>query len=97
MDKSDPKYLKMDDKWMFPKSYFEDLAERFGFSRCLVEPIGSPDARVETKMRVHMKGYGKSYEHLPNWFREMVAEFDANLPPAMQADIMGDAIIVFVK
>ena len=97
LDKSDPKFLKMDDKWMFPRQYFADLAKQSGCSDYFLAPIGSPNEQIMGKMAVHMRGYGGQFEDLPDWIIDMINDFDANIPESMRQEFIGDAVVVFKK
>ncbi|GEM_PF-867676 len=96
-DKDQPQFLKMDDKWMFTREYFLDIAERSGFSACHIQPIGDPARQVSGKLQVHMKGFGQAIKDLPVWVQQLLDEVEAGIPTALRSQVLGDAILVLVK
>lgn len=99
IDKSHPRFLKMDDKWMFPKRYLMDTAEKAGFSDFHIKPMGNPKARIRTKINSHMVvGFGIQMSELPDWIIDIIDEFDSQLPEYMaREDIIAESLIVLVK
>jgi len=93
-DKELPQYLRMDDKWMFTKEYFRDIASRAGFRKCLIQPIGNPDQQIRAKLQVHMKGHGTTVAALPKWIQDLIDELEAGIPKPLRGQILGDAIVV---
>lgn len=96
-DKSDPKYMKFDDKWNFTRSYFDDLAERHGFSNCTHFPIGNLDAPFESKARVHLRGKAGEGDPLPEWAWEIIREYDRNTSRELRQDLPIEAVVMLTK
>lgn len=77
-DKSAPIYRQMDDKWYFTRRYFEEFAERFGFSRCTIYPLHGPERQFERQTEVYLRlALNRAHKDLPEWAWEMLRQFDA--------------------
>ena len=42
-DKADPRFLKLDDKWLFTRDYFIQAGKNAGFSETIILPLNTGD------------------------------------------------------
>lgn len=96
-DKSDPKYMRFDDKWNFTLAWFHRLAEASGFTKCTHFAIGNPDAPFESKARVHLKGKTGDQDPLPEWAWDIIREYDRNTSKELRQDLPVEAVVVLTK
>ncbi|MGB3404532.1 MAG: class I SAM-dependent methyltransferase [Microcoleaceae cyanobacterium] len=97
IDKSNPKFLKMDDKWMFVRDYLSELVDKYGFKNLSILPIGNAKKVVRTKLDTHFRAVKISFSDLPVWFSQMVDEVDNNIPDKLRREIITEAAIIFTN
>jgi ubiquinone/menaquinone biosynthesis C-methylase UbiE len=97
-DKSAPIFHKIDDKWLFTKSYFDKLGKAIGFSDIIVYPLYSgPDMffnQIKTYLRL---GLGLSEKDLPDWVLEYIHQYDGHFSPDLHGEIFMEGGLVFIK
>jgi ubiquinone/menaquinone biosynthesis C-methylase UbiE len=97
-DKSAPLYQQLDDKWLFPKAYFQDLARRSGFSDCLIYSLHPHDAKLEretvTLMRLAIQ---QPPEAAPEWVWHIIKAHDDKVPKERKPEVLLEACVVFKR
>jgi ubiquinone/menaquinone biosynthesis C-methylase UbiE len=88
----------LDDKWVFPRSYLEEIANRFG-CKVAVLPLDPGTTPFTTKAVQSLELYGglKAGENLPREAIDVLNRYDAAFSPSGRADIPIEAAITFTK
>ncbi len=96
--KDDPRYQKLDDKWLFTRTFFEKHASSCGFSSCVIQPIDKAEGlfrrQVEFRLRVVLN---KSLQCLPSWALRRIDAFDRCFSDDFRSELIVDGSIVLVK
>jgi len=95
-DKSPKQFLKIDDKWMFTKTYFYNLAKKNNFSECIIYPIIEPSHAFEDKVKVHLK-FIEAASEFPEWAWEIIQEYDKIFSNDAKNDLIIEGTIIFKK
>ncbi len=95
-DKSNPMFLRLEDKWMFSKSYFQELAKDSGFSLCMVYGPLRNKSLLEDKIKVHMR-HSIGEESLPGWAWDKIKEMDASFTTDFKQENPTELAIVLRK
>ena len=97
-DKTHPDFLRLDDKWIFTKAYFFELADRFGFSKCLVNAINTVPNMFQDQLEMRLRvSLNLEPSAVPNWVWRKVCDFDTFFSQDMKEDLLIDGTIVMVK
>lgn len=95
-DKSNPMFLKLEDKWMFSKSYFHELADQYGFSFCSVYGPLQTKSLLEDKIRVHLR-HSLGDSALPGWAWDKIREMDASFTTDFKRENPTELAVVLGK
>ena len=96
-DKTDDVYQEIDDKWLFSKAYFEEIALSAGFSSVIVENIHEPKGQLSSLIATFLRiGAMSSIEDLPQWARSYCYDADKMFLESA-SEITTEAIVVFKK
>lgn len=94
-DKSNSKYLEIDDKWLFTRSYIEDCAARCGYSYLHVYPIHPTDTPFKRQTVTNLKlGLGCDESVLPNWAWDIIDYYDNFFSNSLKKDLLIEGAIV---
>jgi ubiquinone/menaquinone biosynthesis C-methylase UbiE len=97
-EKSSPLLGQMDDKWLFTKSYIEEMAEKAGFSQCRIYPLHALDQQFANQIEVNLRlGCGKGREVLPQWAWEMVQHYEEHFSPDCKRDLLIEGGVILRK
>jgi SAM-dependent methyltransferase len=69
-------YADKEDKWLFPRSFFEDAAAGCGFARALVEPLDPGPRPISAKVTSQFRLLRLD---APQWVLKVVEEFEGSL------------------
>jgi ubiquinone/menaquinone biosynthesis C-methylase UbiE len=95
-DKTDPVFSKIDDKWLFTKEYFKEIASN-DFSECLIHnPF--PRCSLEAKTEINLKSaMGKGRSALPQWAWEMIQEYDRYCSGDLRKEMIFEGCVILKK
>jgi ubiquinone/menaquinone biosynthesis C-methylase UbiE len=89
---------RLDDKWLFRKSYFEDLARAHGFAECTIHPLGgeAPSCEKYVESLLHV-GLQKQRDALPPWAWETIRATEERIPEATRRESLIEGCIIFKR
>ncbi len=100
-DKSHPEFASVDDKWLFTRQYFEELAERYHFSDCLLYPLYPLELvttqfvlQTEINLRLVL---GKGREALPDWAWQIIERYDNAFSEDLKKELLLEGTVIFTK
>ena len=97
-DKSAPIFSRIDDKWLFTRSYFESLAEEAGFSDCEIYPLNPPEQQFARQIAVNLRlGLGLDRSALPGWAWNIVELYEENFSIDLKRDLLIEAGVILTK
>ncbi|MGA2618008.1 MAG: class I SAM-dependent methyltransferase [Thermoguttaceae bacterium] len=97
-DKSDPIFMRLDDKWLFTTHFFQEQSRRHGFARCTTYSLISPERPFEQKMEVLLRaGLGRTREALPAWAWQEIGKHDRSFSPQGHRDCIYEGGILLEK
>lgn len=91
---------ELDDKWLFSRSFFEDIAKEMGLKKVIV--YSNHSAALDTLFEDYMKqnlwlGRGLKQEALPGWAWEIVREVDKAVTNEMKEDFLIEGTVILQK
>ena len=96
--RSDPIYRKLDDKWMFTRSFFERLAAEQGWAQVLSYALHPSPDQLRKQAAVHLRlGAGLGPEALPDWAWAVIDEVDAGISEDLREELAVEAAVLFRK
>ena len=97
-EKSSPLFAQIDDKWLFTKSYVEEVAEKAGFSECRIYPLHPPEQQFAKQLEVNLRlGLGKERKALPQWAWEMIQHYEECFSPDLKRDLLIEGGVILRK
>lgn len=97
-DKSSPLIQQMDDKWLFTRRYFEEIADKAGFSDCVIYPLHATDHQFAKQIEVNLRlGIGKGQEALPQWAWEIIQQYDEFFSADLKSDLLIEGGVILRK
>jgi SAM-dependent methyltransferase len=101
-DKSAPIFRRIDDKWLFTRSYFEELAASLGDVAVEIEPLNPSDEPFVLQTRTYLRlGLGLSSEDaaaaLPAWAWDVLRGFDAAFSRELKRDLPVEGSVIFTR
>lgn len=97
-NKLDPLFCHLDDKWLFTRTYFEELAQSTGFGKVVLFPINSTDHLISRQVQVLLRlGAGLSGDVLPDWANRSLQEMDAHFSAELRQELIIEACVLFRK
>jgi ubiquinone/menaquinone biosynthesis C-methylase UbiE len=98
MDKSDPKFQSMDDKWLFTRQYFEEMKKAIGFQELIIFPIKDVQNLFFEQINVYLElVFGTGISLLPEWANAQIHTFDDHFSHHLRQDLMTEGGILFRK
>jgi SAM-dependent methyltransferase len=96
---SDFSWRQLDDKWLFTRSYFEDIAEEVGASDVHVEHIHHAENLFANQTGVIMESYYSiARSELKEWGWEIIRRFDEDFfSIGQKRDLYIEAMVTFTK
>jgi ubiquinone/menaquinone biosynthesis C-methylase UbiE len=100
-DKTAPIFQRIDDKWLFTRSYFEKVAAELGVS-VVIEPLNKGDTPFLSQTQTYLRlALGMSLDNailaLPNWASDILRAVDAAFSPELKRDLPIEASIVLTR
>jgi SAM-dependent methyltransferase len=93
--RDDPRFLEMDDKWMFTRSFFEAAARRGSWTGCIVHPLHDATAPLADQTRVNLKlGSGLDADALPAWAWARIAACEQSFSPAARHELAFECAVL---
>lgn len=89
-------YIQLEDKWMFPRGFFETTAKAEGCDVTIFSVSPSNQGTYEAIMDLLYKGTGDKVE-MPAWATELLTSNDAVLTPNLREELLHVGCIVFHK
>ncbi len=97
-EKTSPLLQQMDDKWLFTKHSFEEMADQAGFSEWQIYPLHPPELQFAKQVEVILRlGIGKGREALPQWAWEIVQYYDECFSPDLKTDLLIEGGVILRK
>ncbi|MGE3297449.1 MAG: class I SAM-dependent methyltransferase [Porticoccaceae bacterium] len=97
-DKSSPLFARLDDKWLFTKSFLEELAAHAGFSECRIYPLHSPERQFANQIEVNLRlGLGRNRTALPQWAWSIIQRCDEHFSPDLKRDLLIEGAVLLKK
>jgi SAM-dependent methyltransferase len=101
-DKSAPIFQRIDDKWLFTRSYFEDVAAAIGGVSVEINQLNPSSEPFLLQTRSYLRlALGLSQEQaaaaLPEWAWDILRQIDATFSPELQRDLLVEGSVVFTR
>ncbi len=97
-DKEKEIFRHIDDKWLFTRSYFEELAREHGFRRCTVTPLLAPADMFAAQTASYLRlGLGLGRDALPPWAWRRIRRLDEFFSPEAKEDLVIEGAIVLER
>jgi ubiquinone/menaquinone biosynthesis C-methylase UbiE len=97
-DKSAPIYKQLDDKWLFPRIYFEDLARQQGFAGCTIYSLHQNETQLEKETEVLVRlAIQQPREAVPDWAWDILKQHDEAIPLEKKPECLLEACVMFHK
>lgn len=97
-DKSVPVFEKLDDKWLFTRSYFERIQQKVGFRELTIYPLHSTASPFLANILAYLQiVLGLDESALPAWALEYIREMDAHFSAELRSELLVEAGVVFKK
>lgn len=98
IDKSGEIFQRIDDKWLFTRSYFEDQAQATGFQRVHVYPLHGTVNQFSSQIQTYLRlGLQTDYKALPEWAREYISKMDQHFTPEVRRELLIEGCVIFDK
>ena len=95
MDRTDPRFLELDDKWMFDPAFFEDLARHGRWDECIVAPTQGTQSPLCEQTRVNLRlGMSLPADALPAWAWDRLRDVEAAFSPAARRALLFEGAVV---
>jgi ubiquinone/menaquinone biosynthesis C-methylase UbiE len=99
-DKSAPFYQQIDDKWLFTRSYFEEIAAAIGAEKVEIIPLNDIENsfRVQTEINLQLVlgiGADTARNSAPDWAWDIVACYDNAFSKDAKRDLPFEAAVLF--
>lgn len=96
--KTDPVFEKMDDKWLFSKSFFEKIGEETGFRDTSVFSIHDTTHPFSGQMKTILRlGLGLEESALPGWVWSYLQEKDQHFSEELRGELLLEGCVIFTK
>jgi ubiquinone/menaquinone biosynthesis C-methylase UbiE len=97
-DKNDPRFLKLDDKWLFTRDYFIEAGRNAGFTTTTIVPLNCGENLFENQARVVIHEYCDiPKDEWPKWANDVICDFDKMTPPSFKEQLLVEGSIIFRK
>lgn len=94
LDKTNPFFVGLDDKWAFTRQYFERLVDEYGFKKCAIYPINKTENPFGSLIKTHSSGNNVK---LPDWVWSIVNEYEDNFSVDLKQDLLTEGTIIYIK
>jgi len=97
-NKSLPVYTQIDDKWLFTRHYFLELASRYGFSECIIYPLHPAEDQLKNHTEIYLRlASDLPGEALPGWAWKIIARYDHAFSDDAMKDMLIEAAVILRK
>ncbi len=97
-DKSQPDFARIDDKWLFTRSFFEEHAQLAGFSDCEIYPANPPAGQFSRQFEVSLRlGLNRDRTALPPWAWTIIDEYDNAFSIDLMKDLLPEGVVILRK
>lgn len=94
-DKSGDVYRRIDDKWLFTRSYIEERARQAGFTQVTIYPLHDIERPFSRQTEVNLQlALAAPRERLPAWAWDILDYFDRVFSAEMKRDLMIEGCII---
>jgi ubiquinone/menaquinone biosynthesis C-methylase UbiE len=94
-EKSVQRFQQVEDKWLFTRHYFSEVAERAGFSHCTIYPLHAAERQFERQTEVNLRlGAGLDRNALPPWAWEIIQHYDNVFSADLKQDLLIEGGII---
>jgi ubiquinone/menaquinone biosynthesis C-methylase UbiE len=98
MNKSDPIFDAIDDKWLFTRAYFERQRRACGFSSLRIFPLNRMDKPFSSQIVTHLRlCLDKTAEALPPAAWQIASRYDEMLSDDLRLEMLIEACVVLTK
>jgi len=94
LDKTNPFFVGIDDKWMFTRQYFGQLVDKYDFKKCAIYPINKTEKPFSNLVKVHSLGNNVT---LPDWVWSIVDEYEDNFSIDLKEDLLTEGTVILIK
>ncbi|MEP6942117.1 MAG: class I SAM-dependent methyltransferase [Betaproteobacteria bacterium] len=96
--KDDPIFRRLDDKWMFTRTYFERVRDEQGWAELIVHPINVSPSFVRSQAEVHLRlGAQLAPQALPPWAWSAIDDIDAGVSADLRGEWAPEAAVLLRK
>ena len=97
--RQDPaQFAKMDDKWIFTKSFFIEAARRCGYASVEILPLHACSAVFHDQTRANLNmGLGLPPDALPDWAWSIVDHYDDAFSPELHSELLIEGMVLLRK
>lgn len=97
-DKSHPDFQKLDDKWLFTNSYFQNIAKNIAARELIINRLESvPNQFTHGTLTYFKIALNQQREALPDWAWEIIRVFDGFFSEDLQNDFYPEAMVLIKK
>jgi ubiquinone/menaquinone biosynthesis C-methylase UbiE len=96
--RSDPVFMRLDDKWMFTRTYFERIAAEQGWTELITYPLNPSPTPLRDQAVVHLRlGAALAPDALPEWAWAVIGETDAGLSEDLKSEWLLEGAVLLRK
>ncbi len=95
IDKQDLFFKDKDDKWIFTKTYFNNIFETYKFREYKIYPIECSDKPFLAQAEAHFKGNGIT--SLPRWIYDIIDNYEKWFSRELKQDFLTEGVIIVKK
>lgn len=97
-NKDDPMFQRLDDKWLFTKGYFTEVAKSIGFDELTIYPLHRVDNLFSGQIKSYLRlGLGNNDYVLPQWAEGYIEKADKQFSMELLNEIIIEGGIVLRK
>lgn len=97
-DKSHPRFHYLDDKWLFNRNFFLELANTCGFSDCVIYPIHETEIPFSNQTMTNLLlGRGKDRDSLPDWAWKVIGQYDQCFSQKAKEELLIEGCVILKK
>ena len=97
-DKSAPIYSKIDDKWLFTRTYFERCAAAVGVTDLKIHSIDDPENQYSVHIKILLRvGLERDTDALPEWAWKILSRYDSAFSGDLRKDLYLQACVLIRK
>lgn len=97
-DKSADIFRKIDDKWLFTKSYFEEIASRLNMTNLMIYPLHGIERPFSFQTETYLRlGAELEPEALAPWAWDILGYYDSVFSDELKKDLVLEGAIILTK